>query len=401
MSSASGSAMAEDKSNCEIGGAAVAETLPEVASMMEEVENRFVAEIEAAKNSGSGHDKVVPKDKIEADLKKAADGGVVDLRSALGQRFTLDVKKSTQMKDDYTKCMGHAAKASFRASWASDAWKVIADERLEQTKQTYAEFSNGVYRPVSVIFKKEGGDAAALEGTKAMLGKCMALGHPFIRISPWTNRLELLHITSGLEHRFEQMWMQVTRSENAAVVDKGAKRLLDGAVGDKDVSGAEADKTERGAETPQARRKQPKLEAVTGEKEKPAKKESSTPTGGMTAAQSLMRVMKGAEKQKASIKSAAHASDIVSLINTDSSWSWARNEQNLGSLESLILQLSQSKNEFVKTWLVTDIASLKSMYKQEVIEAELNTVVPKVAAIASTVSEKVAQLNAMRRAFVK
>jgi len=288
------------------------------------------------------------------------------------------VKKSAQMKEDYTKCLGHAAKASFRASWASDAWKVIADERLEQTKQTYAEFSNGVYRPVSVVFKKEGGDAAALEGTKVMLGKCMALGHPFIRISPWTNRLELLHIQSGMEHRFEQMWVQSTRSENAQVVGKGAKRVLDDPV----VDGDAAEATERVSKTPQPRAKKAKGEAVTAEKGKPAKKEVATPTAGLTAAQSLMRILKGAEKHKVNIKTAANAADIVALINADSSWSWARNEQNLGELQSLILQLSQSKNEFVMTWLVTDIASLKAMYKQEVIEAELNTVVPKVAAIA-------------------
>ena len=140
---------------------------------------------------------VQPKNKFEEQMMGAAESGVVDPRSALGQRCAADCKKNAKLKDEYDACVGHAGRASFRASWASTQWRLVKEQRIEVAKQSFAEFSKGVYRPISVVWKKEGGDAEAWAATSTLVHKCAELGPPFIRVSSWTNRIEVLHCQRG------------------------------------------------------------------------------------------------------------------------------------------------------------------------------------------------------------
>jgi hypothetical protein len=49
---------------------------------------------------------------------------------------------------------------------------------------------------------------------QTFLQKCHTLGEPFIRVSPWTGRVELLYCKHGCEEKFEQMWKMKLKAQS-------------------------------------------------------------------------------------------------------------------------------------------------------------------------------------------
>ena len=83
-------------------------------------------------------------------------------------------------------------------------------------------------------------------------------------------------------------------------------------------------------------------------------------------------MLKDAKKLKAIINKVANeAAELTPLVKEQESWMWFLNDQNIGELERLI----QAMHEFVKTWLISDSAVIKSNYTiaTEVATAVANT----------------------------
>ena len=138
----------------------------------------------------------------EKQLKNAVDAGKVSAREALGQRFTEDLKdtNNADMKNAYQACLKRDDKARFRLEWAQKSWQKVVETRQEQRVERFREFQDCRYRPLSKIWMEEGADEDAYVATKVLLGKCKQLGFPFMRISPWTDRLCVCQRYVCVEH---------------------------------------------------------------------------------------------------------------------------------------------------------------------------------------------------------
>ena len=326
----------------------------------------------------------------EAALASAASTGVVDIRSALGQRFSAEVRKSEKLAQDYQACLGVKAKQEFRAAWASEKWSVLSQQRTEKKSQTFSEFSKGKYLSLTVVFQKSGGDQRAVEATKTRLNKCMALGPPFVRISPWTSQFELLMIQDGLSEKFEQLWRQTLTSQTSPSVAVPAATTR--AVG-----------RGSGAEPARPSRKRGHIEATT--EDSPNEKKPSRPHGKVSAQNptaparnaGIAAVLKKQEKNKAIVQSAgAAASELAGLIDAASAWAWARNEQNAGALTAAIQELSALKTDFVKSWLTLDSHAMRTLFPGDVVEREFAETIPALVKAAIKLSEQVTRLQKMR-----
>lgn len=69
----------------------------------------------------------------------------------------------------------------------------------------------------------------------------------------------------------------------------------------------------------------------------------------------------------------AQGQDILGLIDSTETWSWARNPQNKGKLTSMLGELRAGMTEFHRSLLGEDPATIKKRHSREYILAELRT----------------------------
>ena len=327
---------------------------------------------------------VNPRDKMETALAEASTSGRVDPRSALGQRFLAESKKNEQLAKEYNACLGVKAKADFRAAWASEKWRTICEQRIEQTTQSFSEFSKGKYMSLAKAVQESGGNALAVAAVRTRLSKCLELGPPFVRISPWTEQLEILMVEDGMEQRFEQLWMQRLTAEpvhcpNAPEPDQRPKKHS------KNETPSKAALKDDAASTPPAKQRKTDMPPSVADKGE---------SKGL-----VMQRMKAMEKKKAVIVAAvSNASELIGIIGHDDSWAWARNEQNLGALEAMLKEVSKLKNEFAKSWLTLESHAVRSIFEPTLILQELSGTVPALEKAAVALHDKVQRLQKMRLA---
>ena len=147
-----------------------------------------LAASEGAHSKASMDTPQVGFNEFEKQLKGVAESGTMTARSAMGQKFRDQLGRHATLKANYDACVGRDSKAAFRVQWARQEWTKVKETREESRCEKFSEFAQCKYRPLTVVFQKEGGDQDALVATRTLVGKCQLMGFPFIRVSPWTDR---------------------------------------------------------------------------------------------------------------------------------------------------------------------------------------------------------------------
>ena len=112
------------------------------------------------------HDPEAPnatKGKLIAELKAVIDGGELDVRSGLGQRFARSHKKRSPEGDEYAKCSTTCAKNKFRLAWAKVFLTECEEEYNHIESESIVLANTRVFLPFRKIWEEEGLDSDGYE----------------------------------------------------------------------------------------------------------------------------------------------------------------------------------------------------------------------------------------------
>ncbi len=98
----------------------------------------------------------------------------------------------------------------------------------------------------------------------------------------------------------------------------------------------------------------------------PCSKATGSPAGDFKA-----NVLKANKTKKAYHEVQSTATSIMNNIRSQHEWSWAKNESNMHKLDSLICDLASSVSPFGKNFMCTDLANLKQIMSQDVLQLEV------------------------------
>jgi hypothetical protein len=88
------------------------------------------------------------------------DGGFCMRTHPVGIAFQKTQRLDATIRERYKECKSHAAKRKFRAEWVEGEYESLREVRTRATTHERTTHNNGVYRPLKVIFTKEGATIA-------------------------------------------------------------------------------------------------------------------------------------------------------------------------------------------------------------------------------------------------
>jgi hypothetical protein len=316
----------------------------------------------------------------EKQLQQAIESSRLDPRSALGQLFVAETKKHEHLRDGYSKAVGRAAKEAFRLSWADRRWQTVCEAKIETTQQVSEEFENSVYEPLRVVFQKEGGDMEAITATKNILAKATSLGFPYIRKSPWSQRLEVLYVKGGYNTSFSRI-NQTVLTSHAVAKPKIAK--------------VEPQDPAAPPDTPIAKKQRTS--------DMPDVTPDSLPKPPDSDKKAAMRLHQELGKKKqVCINTLNSGQSLLQILNStdDPSWAWAQNDQNKGGLKKLVDEVVQCRDstDFVAKWLMLTTMELRSEESSAKCQLSNETIVPVFMKLVQNLESKIVQLKKMKAA---
>ena len=132
-------------------------------------------------------------------LQDALAAGDVNLRTAIGQRFSLFLKNDPQAKEEYNSFKGQVGsqklKQDFRLRWSKSELQkkvVVKKSKLEQLKEEFGE--EGVYMSLDRFIIKEGGhnNERAVRCALNYAAVAYQKGHPWVEWHAWKRVTEIL-----------------------------------------------------------------------------------------------------------------------------------------------------------------------------------------------------------------
>ena len=363
----------------------------------------------------------------EKEYWGAVKAGGFDLRKTrIGQEWSREVRLNTSLKAQYQARRGYTEQRAFRQQWAKEKAETATKVREQEDIWKTEDFSEGVYRPLKVIYDMEGGDAAAARAASNLAKACIAMGPKFYAFNPLTRRVEFWHPRRGSRETYSRMWSIKTteilgRSDGKDLPERalvsGRKRKDVGTtVGETDTSGgtvggvivADAtgedcesepcyDMEKDNAETPKNKN------GKTGKNNNedtptaatPSKEVSSTPNGkkqkgtgkgskGVDAAaltpeaaavkemrRTVDKILSQHQRTKNTVQSVAASTRhlLDAIKGNQPEWSWAA--AMVGPLEKAIDALRTIlQRNFVSDWMMMDLGVLKQSWPLDLIKTE-------------------------------
>ena len=155
--------------------------------------------------------KVGPEVQATAEVREAEqclEEGV-ELRSKWGLRFARAADGAKN--PGYRGC--RAEKLAFRRAWLAAKVQEMRREMVQVTESAKIDESVGVYRPMSIIYRNQGGDKDpyALKATLNYVARCIKMGEPWLKYNDWTLRMEYLEVESRKIECFKRAWQSYER----------------------------------------------------------------------------------------------------------------------------------------------------------------------------------------------
>ncbi len=134
-------------------------------------------------------------------------GGYFLLNSPMGQRFNRFLKSNVQETKNHDGLADDERK-EFQKKWAMAKFDKLRESKTYKEVHETTGQKKGVYRPLGVIVKKEGGwnDPEAVKGSFLLAAKCVLMGSPWVEMNPFTERVEFLHMERSTIDTFKKHW---------------------------------------------------------------------------------------------------------------------------------------------------------------------------------------------------
>ena len=315
---------------------------------------------------------------LEQTLQTAVLEGSFDMRGSVGQRWAKSIKSDPKLKSKYKECKGYEAQRSFRQAWAATFWEKVKEERLERVVSQKTQETSGIFEPLEVAIKNEGGSTAAVEGVRKFCMKAMTSESPekYIRINDWTERLEVNMPKDGWKDTFARRW-EVRRT------DVAAEKQPDTAKDETAITDGEAkEKGKRGG------KKRETSSGPTGGEKKKEKTEFQATVDSLTKTKSLLT---------ATVSSSA---TMLRSVQLDAAWVWA---QKLDEVETIgrinqTLQDFQHNFGFWNDLALLTMLEMRKQYTKAQIQHEFEERHDKAKNLVESLKKVADQLMRMHRA---
>ena len=321
------------------------------ASLTQEVKDNLEREQESSASTAAPN----PQDHILNMAKEAlANDGSWDMRNALGQQWYKDNKPGTDMHTHYAALKGRAAKAAFRSDWLRGVVKDITEKHIHTHSYKKVDRSKGTYRSIGNLIEQYGihyNRNKAIEAGYKYARSAAALGGQWVTYEPMAGVIEIFHLERSSMQLMEEAWAKKREADMDLSADN--KKALPATT-----------------PTPRAKAKAkiaPKASPKAKQRGQSAGAKSdddpdATKTDGIVAA-------KAALKLKALIHNTkGNAREVLASIDSgDSSWSWARNNENRGVLVALTEELDAaiSADDFFRAYLISELKDLRVKHSSQ------------------------------------
>ena len=300
-------------------------------------------------------------DQKTQDMKAAIDTGVFDMRKSIGQKFYDDHKTGSESHTAYHALKGRDAKRQFRADWAKDTYGNLVLSKTHSQSFRKINKSSGVYRPLGAIIMKEGGwrDPAAVRGSKLLATKCCLMGGQWITRNPLTERLEFFHLRREVSDEMTEAWTKCEQESKNVDTEGQATGRAGGGIATGSGAGLAVEPHRTEGELPS---------------KTPVKKQQKSPCEKTQAHKEPTVFASAARVKGLWLSTLASANTLVSRIHDPASdWQWAKNEMNLGRLQTRTQELDGEQTSFAKDFLIQDLATFKKNLTPERLMTELAT----------------------------
>ena len=238
----------------------------------------------------------------------------------------------------------------------------------------------GQYLNLDQLIKKEEAMTSdkGMAGVRLLIEKAVALGPPWIRVHPQTNRTLFLVLEFQFSEEFETSWaMLKMEHENQSLKIDPIQKKPEETAQMQAVLDTQIPKEKAKAKAKTA----PEAKAVAREEKKEVSK----------AKKEFEQQWKEIQKLKNYVmKVTSSAIELDEQINVAIDWKWARNDQNQGELKRELLAVKCRYSDFHRRLMTEDPSILKKRFGADHLMSEMRTFIalkPEVETLAITVEK--------------
>ena len=336
--------------------------------------------------------------KREQAIQKAYSDAVgqemVDPRSHIGQIFRKTIQGNSDEKDKYSK-MTRPEASRFRLEWAKKEFTKFKDSKVATKTWRRVDTQKGDYLNMDQLVHDQGGwqSSRAVQGAVRLVRKCVAMGPPWMKKHPQTERLMFLRLHFQFVEEFDESWSHFKEEFSNGFVS-GNDGSYDGVAVERTKEG----ETMIGVPAPSVAERQVadvKLVAVVDgksenkDKEKQGKDKAAgvvskdktkkdagvvnkeKPVVNPEIKQFTTLCAKASKVKNSFLTTLALGMEMMKQIDSVAEWKWANNPENKGVLQSKLSALNGKLNEFHRMYITSDLADLKKNHSTSTLSTEL------------------------------
>ena len=297
-----------------------------------------------------------PKVKSTPELREAEqclEAGV-DLRSKWGVRFSRAADGANNPGYRGTR----SERLAFRSAWMSAKISEIRRELVQVTESAKVDENVGVYRPMSIIYRNQGGDADpyALRATLHYVGRCIKMGEPWLKFNDWTLRMEYLEVETRKIESFKRAWQSFER------------RTVDCGNVDGDIDGDIKDKQSNMGKSPAPAQYPGKVVAPKQDLQSPSSKDPKL-TKQKTELEKSWAAAVATKKEFSAVVMAGDG--VIHSSGDGKSESWTTLSQDIELLKKALTKLRSGLGAFGADLVMKDSKHVRKAWKND--EAGLTT----------------------------
>jgi hypothetical protein len=306
------------------------------------------------------------------NLKEAVETGKYEARSAVGN--FLRAKMTPKQREDMKTMTGYDQKL-FRKQFAESQFNSFTASKTHTKAWRRVDVQKGQYLNTDQLIhhQQAANSEKGMSGVRMLMEKAIALGPPWIREHPQTERTLFLTLEFEFAEEFEKSW-KLLKNEHESVHLKINENQGDNNEGKAIV---ETDG--------KAKKLAVKKAALKNEKNGDDKKQMTK------AKKEFEQQWKDTMKLKTYVmKVTSSAIELDEQINVSTEWKWAKNEQNQGELMKELLAVKCRYSDFHRRLMTEDPSILKKRFGADHLMSEMKTFValkPVVETLAITVEK--------------
>ncbi len=361
-----------------------------------------------ADRRGSERTALPGQEKLVERLQESLKNNDITPRSAIYQIFMNEKNGAA-----YKQCDTHEKKKAFRLEWAKAALEKASVEVGRTKTEEWQDVSEeiGTYEPFDRIVWLEGGHQSpdAIAAAKLYCEKALKMKGKWLSWNPMTERVDVLYVKVTHKSVFSRMWgiyckdtsistpgavttppVDTTPVKTSATTTGKAAAAVGGGDGGKETTAAAAGRGQK-------RSAGGNKGAAEGEKGQADDTES--------AAKKIRAdvIRKAGLTKTAYIRASSVHGQIMHSINTDSAYSWAKNDMTVGKLKEKMqaVQDRVDKHAFFKFYLVNDIQVVRQLYKADDLQRLLPLFVTELEKLIQQVQDEHVRFNKMHVASLQ